>query len=136
MSEELPKITKRQLLREWKKLSADKKEAAYDRQVAAVRKNVTDQILTKYHPEWTYEQAVECCTDPESEIWDAECSMWWKIAPYFPAMGTMSDKKKVREIAELNEAELEAYDKKIMPLHLIAMREAAIPGAVKKALLG
>lgn len=129
-------VTVRKLLREWKNLSDDKKEEAYSKQVWEVRNNVINQIRTKYHPDWTYEQAYECCTDPESELYDVECSMWWKLAEYFPAMSTKKDKDRVREIAGFTDDELKVYDDKIMPLHLIAMREAAIPGAIKKMLVG
>lgn len=131
-----PKVTIRGMMREWKNLSEEKKEEAYRQQVAEVRSNIIDQILTKHHPEWTTEQAIECCTSTDPNVRDVECSMWWKLAEYFPAMTSKKDKEKVREIAGFDEEELKVYDEKIMPLHLMAMREAAVPGAIKKALMG
>jgi len=130
------KITPRQLLKAFKNLSDDKKERMHQQQVAEVRCNVLNQIINKYHPDWTMEQAIECCTSTDPNVRDVECSMWWKLAEYFPAMTSKDDKLKVREVAGFDEEELKVYDEKIMPLHLKTMREAAVPGAVKRALLG
>lgn len=130
------KIKAKDILKQWKDLPEQKKDQAYRQQVAEVQANILNQIINKHHPDWTMEQAMECCTSTDPNVRDVECSMWWKLSEYFPCMTTKSDKLKVREIAGFDEEELKVYDEKIMPLHLISMREAAVPSAVKKFLLG